>query len=141
VVISEDQAVEGNHRDLASVADAAASGWEHSGFRIFFQQRPLVHQIIARTTAVASACSPSAADYWAFQASAVGARAGLWGPGTAAVVRYALVLIGAVTTLLVTLAALRRTNGNLLLGRGGCQSLRRRSRRQQACPTVRADSC
>jgi small-conductance mechanosensitive channel len=100
---------------VLAIAAVAVSGWARSQFRHFFDPGHLVSQVIAAATAVA------------FCVFASGATIGLSGKarevlepavGTShsAVVRYALVLIGAVTTLVVTLVLFDVPVGQLLLG-------------------------
>jgi hypothetical protein len=100
---------------ILAIAAAAASGWAHSGFHHFFQTTAVVHQIIAAATAVAFCVFASAATI-GLSGKARSVLEPVMGTGHAAVVRYALVLIGAVTTLLVTLALFGVPIGQLLLG-------------------------
>ena len=100
---------------VLAIASAAASGWAHSGFQHFFHGSAVVHQIIAATTAVAFCVFASAATI-GLSGKARSVLEPVMGTGHAAVVRYALVLIGAVTTLLVTLVLFGVPIGQLLLG-------------------------
>ena len=75
----------------------------------------MVHQIVAAATAVAFCVFASAATI-GLSGKARSVLEPVMGTGHAAVVRYALVLIGAVTTLLVTLALFGVPIGQLLLG-------------------------
>jgi len=100
---------------VLAIAAVAVSGWARSQFPHFFASGHLVSQVIAAATAVA------------FCVFASGATIGLSGRarevlepavGTShsAVVRYALVLVGAVTTLVITLVLFDVPVGQLLLG-------------------------
>ena len=75
----------------------------------------MVHQIVAAATAVAFCVFASAATI-GLSGKARSVLEPVMGTGHAAVVRYALVLIGAVTTLLVTLVLFGVPIGQLLLG-------------------------
>jgi small-conductance mechanosensitive channel len=99
---------------LAIVA-ASASGWAHSYFRHFFSGDAVVHQIVAAATAVAFTAFASAATI-GLSGKARDVLEPVMGVSHAAIVRYALVLIGAVTTLLVTLALFSIPVEQLLLG-------------------------
>ena len=100
---------------VLAIAAAAASGWAHSYFRHFFASEAPVHQIIAAATAVAFTVFASAATI-GLSGKAREALEPVMGVSHAAIVRYALVLIGAVTTLLVTLALFSIPVEQLLLG-------------------------
>jgi hypothetical protein len=100
---------------VLAIASAAASGWAHSGFQHFFHGSAVVHQIVAAVTAVAFCVFASAATI-GLSGKARSVLEPVMGTGHAAVVRYALVLIGAVTTLLVTLVLFGVPIGQLLLG-------------------------
>jgi hypothetical protein len=100
---------------VLAIGAAAASGWAHSDFHHFFQTTGVVHQIVAAATAVAFCVFASAATI-GLSGKARSVLEPVMGTGHAAVVRYALVLIGAVTTLLVTLALFGVPIGQLLLG-------------------------
>jgi len=100
---------------VLAIGAAAASGWAHSDFQHFFRNTAVVHQIVAAATAVAFCVFASAATI-GLSGKARSVLEPVMGTGHAAVVRYALVLIGAVTTLLVTLALFGVPIGQLLLG-------------------------
>ena len=100
---------------VLAIGAAAASGWAHSDFQHFFRNTAVVHQIVAAATAVAFCVFASAATI-GLLGKARSVLEPVMGAGHAAVVRYALVLIGAVTTLLVTLALFGVPIGQLLLG-------------------------
>jgi hypothetical protein len=100
---------------VLAIGAAAASGWAHSGFHHFFQTTDVVYQIVAVATAVAFCVFASAATI-GLSGKARSVLEPVMGTGHAAVVRYALVLIGAVTTLLVTLVLFGFPIGQLLLG-------------------------
>jgi len=99
---------------LALVA-AAASGWARSHFTHFFSNGAAGSQIIAAATAVAFCVFASAATI-GLSGKARDVLQPVIGTSHSAVVRYALVLIGAVTTLVVTLVLFDVPVGQLLLG-------------------------
>ena len=99
---------------LAIVA-ASVSGWAHHYFTYFFEKNSVPHQIIAAGTAVAFCVFGASATYGlSGQARDVLERRA--GPSHAAVVRYAILLIGAFTTLVVTLVLFDVPVGQLVLG-------------------------
>ncbi|HEY0937186.1 MAG TPA: mechanosensitive ion channel domain-containing protein [Trebonia sp.] len=100
---------------VLAVAAAGTSGWAHSHFRHFFDGGAGVSQIIAAAAAVAFLVFASVAVI-GLSGKARSVLEPVMGVSHAAVVRYALVLIGAVTTLLVTLDLFRVPVGQLLLG-------------------------
>ena len=100
---------------VLAIAAAATSGWAHSAFKHFFATNSVVHQIIAAGTAVAFCVFASAATI-GLSGKAADVLKPVAGASHAAVVRYALVLIGAVTTLVVTLGLFGVPIGQLLLG-------------------------
>jgi small-conductance mechanosensitive channel len=100
---------------VLAIAAAAASGWAHSYFPHFFVGGEVIHQIIAAATAAAFCVFASAATI-GLSGKARDVLDPVAGPSHAAVVRYALVLIGAVTTLIVTLVLFGIPVGQLLLG-------------------------
>ena len=100
---------------VLAIASAATSGWAHSDFRHFFASNYVVNQIIAAATAVAFCVFASAATI-GLSGKARDVLEPVVGASHAAVVRYALVLIGAVTTLVVTLGLFGVPIAQLLLG-------------------------
>jgi hypothetical protein len=100
---------------VLAIASAAASGWAHSDFRHFFASDGVVHQIIAAATAVSFCVFASGATI-GLSGKARDVLEPVVGVSHAAIVRYALVLIGAITTLLVTLALFSIPVEQLLLG-------------------------
>jgi small-conductance mechanosensitive channel len=100
---------------VLAIAAAAASGWARSQFHHFFSSDQVVNQIIAAATAVAFCVFASAATI-GLSGKAREVLQPVIGASHAAVVRYALVLIGAVTTLIVTLVLFDVPVGQLLLG-------------------------
>lgn len=100
---------------VLAIASAAASGWAHSDFRHFFASTGVVHQIVAAATAVAFCVFASAATI-GLSGKARDMLEPVVGASHASVVRYALVLIGAVTTLVVTLGLFGVPIAQLLLG-------------------------
>jgi small-conductance mechanosensitive channel len=100
---------------VLAIAAAATSGWAHSYFQHFFAVKGPVHQIIAAATAVAFCVFASAATI-GLSGKARDVLEPVAGASHAAIVRYALVLIGAVTTLFVTLSLFGVPIGQLLLG-------------------------
>jgi hypothetical protein len=100
---------------VLAIGAAAASGWAHNSFHRFLTNEDVPKQIIAIGLAVAFLALASAATL-GLSGKAGSVLEPAIGTGHAAVVRYALVLIGAITTLLVTLALLGIPISQLLLG-------------------------
>jgi Mechanosensitive ion channel len=100
---------------VLAIGAASASGWAHGHFRNYFAESELVSQVVAAATAVAFCVFASAATI-GLSAKARDVLQPVVGASHAAVVRYALVLIGAVTTLIVTLVLFGIPVGQLLLG-------------------------
>src|ERR1700760_3070229 len=100
---------------VLAIGAATTSGWAHSRFPHFFATDDLVSQVIAAATAVAFCVFASAATI-GLSGKAREVLQPVIGTSHSAVVRYALVLIGAVTTLLVTLVLFDVPVGQLLLG-------------------------
>jgi small-conductance mechanosensitive channel len=99
---------------LAIVA-AATSGWAHHDFTHFFASSHLINQIVAAGTAAAFCVFGCIATYSVSgQTRTVLAKRA--GTSHAAVVRYALLLIGAFTTLVVTLVLFGVPVGQLVVG-------------------------
>jgi Mechanosensitive ion channel len=100
---------------ILAICAAAGSGWAHNHFQHFLGPKEIPQQILAIGLAVAFCALASAATLdLASKAQAVLSPAA--GPSHAAIVRYALLLIGAVTTLIVTLGLLGIPIGQLVLG-------------------------
>jgi hypothetical protein len=100
---------------VLAIAAAGTSGWAQSHFRHFFDGSDDVYQIVAAATAVAFAVFGSVA------AVGLSGKVGsllrpVTGVGHAAVVRYALLLIGAIIVLIGTLLLFGVEVGQLLLG-------------------------
>src|SRR5215469_894495 len=100
---------------VLAIAAAATSGWARSQFPHFFASGHTINQIIAAATAVAFCVFASAATI-GLSGKARDVLQPVIGTSHSAVVRYALVLIGAVTTLVVTLVLFDVPVGQLLLG-------------------------
>ena len=100
---------------VLAIGAAATSEWAHSYFRQFFNSYAGVHQIIAAVTAVAFCVFASGATI-GLSGQARRVLEPVVGVSHAAIVRYALVLIGAVTTLLLTLVLFGIPVEQLLLG-------------------------
>jgi small-conductance mechanosensitive channel len=101
-----------------AIAAAATSAWARSYFKHYFSNdssNQVVHQVVAAATAVAFCVFASAATI-GLSGKARQVLEPVIGAAHAAVVRYALVLIGAVTTLVVTLVLFDVPVGQLLLG-------------------------
>jgi small-conductance mechanosensitive channel len=98
-----------------AIGAAIVSGWAHSAFRHFFTGDNVPRQVIAAGTAAAFCAFASAATI-GLSGKAESVLKPLTGVGQAAVVRYALVLIGAGTTLVVTLVLFGVPVGQLILG-------------------------
>jgi hypothetical protein len=100
---------------VLAIAAAATSGWAHGYFDHYFTHDGGIYQLVAAATALAFCFFASAATI-GLSGKARSVLEPVMGVGHAAVVRYALVLIGAVTILLVTLALFSVPIGQLLLG-------------------------
>ncbi len=100
---------------VLAIAAAATSAWARSSFQHFFSGQQVVSQVIAAATAVAFCVFASAATI-GLSGKAREVLQPVAGTSHAAVVRYALLLIGAVTTLVVTLVLFDVPVGQLLLG-------------------------
>jgi small-conductance mechanosensitive channel len=100
---------------VLAIAAAGTSGWAHSSFRHFFASDHVIDQIIAAATAAAFCVFASAATI-GLSGKAQDVLKPVAGASHAAVVRYALVLIGAATTLIATLVLFGVPVGQLLLG-------------------------
>jgi Mechanosensitive ion channel len=100
---------------VLAIGAAAASGWAHNSFRRFLSGEHVPYQILAIGLVVAFCALASAATI-GLSSKASSVLEPAIGTSHAAIVRYALVLIGAVTTLLVTLALLGIPISQLLLG-------------------------
>jgi small-conductance mechanosensitive channel len=100
---------------VLAIAAIAASSWAHAHFQRFFSSGNGVTQIIAAATAVAFCFFASAATI-GLSGKARSVLTPVMGVSHAAIVQYAVVLIGAVTTLIVTLVLFGIPVGQLLLG-------------------------
>ena len=100
---------------VLAIAAAAASGWARSSFPHFFSGHAVGSQIIAAATAVAFCVFASSATI-GLSGKAREVLQPVIGTSHSAVVRYTLVLIGAITTLIVTLVLFDVPVGQLLLG-------------------------
>ncbi len=103
---------------VLAITAAATSGWARSQspqFPHFFSGIGVINQVIAAATALAFCVFASAATI-GLSGKAREVLQPVIGTSHAAVVRYALVLIGAVTTLIVTLVLFAVPVGQLLLG-------------------------
>ncbi|HVT68808.1 MAG TPA: mechanosensitive ion channel domain-containing protein, partial [Trebonia sp.] len=100
---------------VLAVAAAGTSGWAHSYFRGFFARDHGASQVIAAATAIAFCVFASVATV-GLSGKARSVLEPVMGVSHAAIVRYALVLIGAVATLVITLVLFGVPVGQLLLG-------------------------
>ena len=100
---------------VLAIGAAAASSWAHNSFHRFLSGEHVPYQILAIGLVVAFCALASAATI-GLSGKASSVLEPAIGTSHAAIVRYALVLIGAVTTLLVTLALLGIPISQLLLG-------------------------
>jgi hypothetical protein len=100
---------------VLAIAAGVASGWARHGFRQFFVGSDVPRQLIAAGAALAFCVFASIATY-GLSGKARDVLAPRAGTAHAAVVRYALVLIGAFTTLVITLDLLQVPVGQLVLG-------------------------
>ena len=100
---------------ILAIASAIVSGWAHRGFRGYFGTDNVPHQIIAGCTAAAFCVFGSIATY-GLSGKARDVLERRVGPSHAAVVRYALLLIGAFTTLVIALVLFDVPVGQLVVG-------------------------
>ena len=100
---------------VLAIGAAAASGWARHSFPEFLSGDHVPMQVLAIGLAVAF-CALASAATLGLSGKAGSVLEPVIGTSHAAIVRYALVLIGAVTTLLITLALLGIPIGQLLLG-------------------------
>jgi small-conductance mechanosensitive channel len=98
-----------------AIAAGVTSTWARRGFRDFLGHSAVPRQLIAAGCAVAFCVFASIATY-GLSGKARDVLAPRAGASHAAVVRYALVLIGAFTTLIITLDLFRVPVGQLVLG-------------------------
>jgi Mechanosensitive ion channel len=100
---------------ILAICAAAASGWAHNSFHHFLTDEDVPKQILAIGLAAAFCALASVAtlDLASKAQALLGPAAG---PSHAAIVRYALLLIGGVVTLIVTLGLLGIPIGQLVLG-------------------------
>jgi small-conductance mechanosensitive channel len=100
---------------VLAIAAAITSAWGHSSFEAYFRSGHVPHQIIAAASAVAFFVFASIATYGLSRAarSVLESRVGI---AHAAVVKYALLLIGGFATLAITLALFDVPVSQLLLG-------------------------
>jgi small-conductance mechanosensitive channel len=102
---------------VLAIAAAATSGWAHGHFQHFFSSDQVVNQIIAAATAAAFCVFASVATL-GLSGKAQELLKPLAGESHSSIVRYTLVLLGAVTTLVVTLVLFGVPIGQLLVGAG-----------------------
>jgi mechanosensitive ion channel-like protein len=100
---------------VLAVGAAITSGWAHSHFDHYFGIDNVVNQVIAAACAAAFCVFASIATI-GLSGKARDVLKPVAGASHASVVRYALLLIGAVTTLIVTLVLFGVPVGQLLLG-------------------------
>src|ERR1700677_1738034 len=100
---------------ILAIGAAAASGWAHNSFAHFLTDKHVPNQILAIGLAVAF-CALASAATLGLSGKASSVLEPAIGTSHAAIVRYSLVLIGAVTTLLITLGLLGIPISQLLLG-------------------------
>jgi hypothetical protein len=100
---------------VLAIGAAITSGWAHSHFEHFFGADNVANRVIAAATAAAFCVFASIATI-GLSGKARDVLKPVIGASHASVVRYALVLIGAVTTLVVTLVLFGVPVGQLLLG-------------------------
>jgi small-conductance mechanosensitive channel len=100
---------------VLAIGAAIASGWAHSHFKHFFSTDDVVNQVIGAACAAAFCVFASIATI-GLSGKVRDVIKPVTGASHASVVRYALVLIGAVTTLIITLVLFGVPVGQLLLG-------------------------
>jgi hypothetical protein len=100
---------------ILAIGAIVTSSWARSHFHHFFDNDHVVSQIIAAATAVAFCVFASGATI-GLSGKARDVLEPVTGASHASVVRYAIVLVGAVTTLVVTLVLFGIPVGQLLVG-------------------------
>jgi small-conductance mechanosensitive channel len=100
---------------VLAIAAIVASSWAHGQFHRFFSSGNGASQIIAAATAIAFCFFASVATI-GLSGKARSMLTPVMGVAHAAIVQYAVVLVGAVTTLIVTLVLFGVPVGQLLLG-------------------------
>ncbi len=100
---------------VLAIGAASVSGWARTRFGHFFADGYFISQVIGAGTAIGFCVFASAATI-GLSAQARDVIEPVAGTSHAAVVRYTLVLVGAVTTLVVTLVLFGIPVGQLLLG-------------------------
>jgi hypothetical protein len=100
---------------ILAIGAAGASAWAHESFHRYLTGEDIPKQIMAAGLAAAFLALASVATL-GLSGKAGSVLEPAIGPGHAAVVRYALVLIGAIATLLITLALLSIPISQLLIG-------------------------
>ena len=100
---------------ILAICAAAASRWAHNQLRSLPHRKEVPKQILAIGLAVAF-CALASAATLGLSGKARSVLEPTFGPSHAAIVQYALVLIGAVTTLIITLGLVGIPVGQLLLG-------------------------
>jgi small-conductance mechanosensitive channel len=98
-----------------AIGALVASRWAHSRFTGYFTGGDVPEQVIAAGTAIVFCVCGSAATI-GLSGKARSVLAPVIGTAHAAIVRYALLLVGAVTTLVVTLVLFGVPVGQLVLG-------------------------
>jgi small-conductance mechanosensitive channel len=100
---------------VLAIAAGVMSSWAHRGFQDYFSTDHVPKQIIAAACTVAFCALASIATY-GLSGNARTVLEPRAGAAHAAIVRYALLLVGAFTTLIVTLDLFRVPVGQLVLG-------------------------
>jgi Mechanosensitive ion channel len=100
---------------VLAIGAVVANSWARSHFHAFFEDDQGLNQVVAAATAIAFCFFGSVATI-GLSGQAKSTLEPVMGVSHAAVVRYSLVLIGAVTTLIVTLVLFGVPVGQLLLG-------------------------
>jgi hypothetical protein len=100
---------------ILAIGAAAASGWAHNSFRRYLTPEDIPKQVLAIGLAVAFCVLASVATI-GLAGKAKSMLESAVGPSHAAIVRYALLLIGAIATLIITLGLLGIPIGQLVLG-------------------------
>jgi small-conductance mechanosensitive channel len=100
---------------VLAIAAGVTSGWAHRGFQDYFATEHVPKQIIAGTCAIGFCAFASIATY-GLSGNARTVLERHAGAAHAAIVRYALLLVGAFTTLIVTLDLFDVPVGQLVLG-------------------------
>jgi small-conductance mechanosensitive channel len=100
---------------ILAIGAAATSGWAHGSFKQFFSGGHVPYQIITAVTAIAFVVFASAATL-ELSGKTRQVLDPVTGPSHSAIVSYAVLLVGALTSLIITLGLFGVPIGQLVLG-------------------------